>query len=98
VSNPYAPRAERVIIGKLVSHGEPYYPAEARRRHVEGIVEISAVVGSRGEITSADVVAGPPLLAAAAVEAIRDWRYEPTFINGDPVQVRNDIILVFRLP
>jgi periplasmic protein TonB len=97
ISGSYSSRAERVMIGSLVSHGEPFYPTEARRKRIEGTVELRALIGPRGEIASVEVVSGPPLLAAAALEAVRDWRYEPTFINGDPIALQNQITIVFRL-
>lgn len=94
----HSTRSERVLIGKLVSHGEPFYPAEARRKRIDGTVEIRAIIGPRGEITNMDIVNGPPELVSAALTAIREWRYEPTFIDGDPIQMEDEITMVFRLP
>ena len=91
-------RSERVVIGKLVSHSEPYYPVEARNRHIEGNVELRARVGRTGQIISVTPVSGPQLLSSAAVTAVREWRYEPTFIDGDPAETLAEITVVFRLP
>jgi TonB family protein len=90
--------SERVIIGRLTSHGEPFYPMEARNRRMEGSVEVHATIGRTGHVISVRPVNGPALLASAAMTAIREWRYEPTFIDGDPVETQADITMVFRLP
>jgi TonB family protein len=91
-------RSERVVIGKLISHSEPFYPVEARNRHIEGNVELRARVGRTGQIISLTPVSGPQLLSSAAMTAIGEWRYEPTFIDGDPAETFAEITIVFRLP
>jgi len=91
-------RAERVVIGKLIARSEPFYPVEARNRHIEGSVELRARVGRTGEIISVTPVSGPKLLISAATTAVREWRYEPTFIDGDPAETLADIFVLFRLP
>ena len=91
-------RSERVVIGKLISHSAPFYPVEARKQRIEGSVELQARVGRTGQIVGVTPVSGPGLLASAAATAVREWRYEPTFIDGDPVETLADITIVFRLP
>src|SRR6266478_3161579 len=91
-------RSERVVIGKLKSHSDPFYPAEARKQRIEGSVQLRARVGRTGQIIGVTPVSGPGLLASAATDAVREWRYEPTFIDGDPVETLADITIVFRLP
>jgi TonB family protein len=91
-------RAERVIIGKLISHGQPFYPVEARDKRIEGNVELRVRVGRTGEIVGVTPVSGPRLLSSAAMTAVREWRYEPTFVDGDPAETFADITIVFRLP
>jgi TonB family protein len=90
-------QSERVVIGKLISHSEPFYPAEARNHHIEGNVELQARVGRTGKIISVTPVSGPRLLSSAAMTAVREWRYEPTFVDGDPAETLADITIVFRL-
>ena len=90
-------RSERVVIGTLKSHSEPFYPVEARKQRIEGSVELRARVGRTGQIIGVTPVSGPGLLASAATAAVREWRYEPTFIDGDPVETQADITIVFRL-
>ena len=91
-------RSERVIIGKLISHSQPFYPQEARNRRMEGNVELRARVGRTGEIIAVTPVSGPGLLMSAAATAVREWRYEPTYVDGDPQETIADITVVFRLP
>jgi TonB family protein len=89
--------AERVVVGKLISHSEPFYPADARSRRVQGSVQLRARVGRTGQVVGVTPVSGPLLLFPAAVAAVREWRYEPTFVNGDPAETLADITIVFRL-
>ncbi len=96
-SSMAASGSQRVVIGKLISHGEPFYPAEARRRGIEGSVELRARVGRTGEVIGVTPLRGPSLLFPAAVNAIREWRYEPTYVNGDPAETLADVTIVFRL-
>jgi len=91
-------RSERVVIGTLKSHSDPFYPVEARKQRIEGSVKLRAHVGRTGQIISVTPVSGPGLLASAAAAAVREWRYEPTFIDGDPVETLADITIIFRLP
>ncbi len=89
-------RSERVIIGKLISHSAPFYPVEARKERIEGSVELLARVGRTGQIIGVTPVSGPGLLTSAAATAVREWRYAPTFVDGDPVETLADITIVFR--
>jgi TonB family protein len=82
----------------LIVHSEPFYPAEAKSHGIEGSVELRAKVGRTGEVLGVTPVSGPGLLFSAAVAAVREWRYEPTYVNGDPVETVADITIVFRLP
>jgi TonB family protein len=89
--------SERVVIGMLKSHSDPFYPVEARKQRIDGSVELRARVGRTGQIIGVTPVSGPSLLSLAAVAAVREWRYEPTFVDGDPVETQADITIVFRL-
>ena len=91
-------RSERVVIGTLRSHSDPFYPVEARKQRIEGSVKLRARVGRTGQMLGVTPVSGPDLLTSAAVDAVREWRYEPTFVEGDPVETMAEITIVFRLP
>ena len=91
-------RSERVIIGKLISHSDPFYPMEARNKRIEGVVELRATIGRAGGIVNLTPIRGPDLLTTAGMTAVREWRYEPTFVDGDPAETQAEIVLVFRVP
>jgi protein TonB len=86
-----------VMEAMLVNRVEPAYPASARIAHVSGPVVISAVIAADGSIQSLKVVSGSPLLAGAALTAVREWRYKPTLLNGVPVEVETLITVNFVL-
>jgi periplasmic protein TonB len=75
----------------------PVYPAIARAAHVEGVVVVEAVISRMGTIESLRVVSGPEMLRGAALEAIREARYQPYRLNGEPVEVQTTITVNFRM-
>jgi TonB family protein len=89
-------RSERVVIGKLVSHSEPFYSREARSKGIEGSVELRLRIGRTGQVIGVTPIRGPSELMSAAVAAVREWRYEPTFLDGDPAETQADVTMVFR--
>ena len=91
-------RAGNVQIGRLESRAEIVYPPDAEAQRVEGIVKLHVAIGADGTIQSAAPMSGAPLLAAAALDAVRQWRYKPTTMDGSPIETEADITVVFRLP
>jgi len=89
---PSAPAAAPVRAGgqltqaQLISHKPPEYPLVAKQNHVQGVVEVSATIGVDGKVKAASAVSGPALLQKAAVDAVRQWLYKPTLLNGAPVE------------
>jgi len=77
---------------------EPQYPAEAQAAHRTGEVVLEVVVAADGSIASARPVSGDPLLASAAADAVRSWRYEPYRVQGLPAEFQTDVTLKFSLP
>ena len=75
----------------------PVYPAIARAAHLEGVVILEAVIREDGRVRDVRVLRSIPLLDAAAVEAVRQWRFTPTLLNGEPVPVVMTITVAFRL-
>ncbi len=71
---------------ELIYHKNPEYPLVARQAHVQGVVVVSAMIGTDGKVKSANAVSGPALLQKAAVEAVKQWIYKPTTLNGAPVE------------
>jgi outer membrane biosynthesis protein TonB len=96
--NPETQSSKDLLAGRLLKRVDPAYPLEAVRQRTEGTVQLHAVIGDDGKVLSLEPVSGPPLLVEAAVIAIHQWRYGPTFFDGHRVQVQEDVRLVFRLP
>jgi protein TonB len=86
-----------VIAARIVYQPKPEYPELARMTRVEGAVEFEAVIGKDGTIEQLKVLKGHPLLVKAALEAVRQWRYQPTLLNGEPVEVITEITVNFKL-
>jgi protein TonB len=86
-----------IVQPKLISSVPPVYPALAKQAGVEGDVEIQAEIGISGNVTSMKVLSGPSLLRAAAMDALRKWRYLPAKLDGKPVADQYVVTIRFRL-
>ena len=89
--------SEGVLEAQLISRIEPQYPSFARQTKTEGTVRLHAIISRDGRITALDVISGHPFLVKAALDAVRQWRYRPTMLNGEPVEVETSITVIFRL-
>ena len=87
----------RVREPRLVTRTVPSYPAAARLIRTEGEVTINAVIDTSGKLTNLKVVSGAPLLRQAALDSLRDWKYEPGYLDDNPVEVKTSITVKFRL-
>jgi periplasmic protein TonB len=87
----------QVEAAKLVNKVPPNYPELAKSAHVSGTVVLHAVISKDGGIEQLQLVSGPPLLAKAAMDAVTQWRYRPTVLNGQPVEVDTTIDVVFSM-
>jgi protein TonB len=90
-------RSEGVQAGLLIHRVEPDYPALARQTHLQGTVQLHAVIARNGSIESLEALSGHPLLVKAALDAVRQWRYRPTLLSGEPVEVETYITVHFVL-
>jgi periplasmic protein TonB len=88
-----APMAE----ANLVYDVAPKYPPEAGRDRIEGTVVLMAVIGKDGTVRDVRVESGLPLLAQAAIDAVKQWRYRPYLLNGEPVEIDSQITISFNL-
>jgi protein TonB len=84
-------------VGQLISRVEPVYPEDAERQRIEGAVKLHVIIDRDGKIQNIDQMSGPPLLEAAAANAVRQWRYKPTSLGGQPVEAGLDVTITFRL-
>jgi len=100
---PGAPAAAKIRVGrnvqqaKLLSQVRPVYPPEAKAAGIEGLVRLEATLGKDGKVENLQVLSGDPVLAAAALDAVRQWQYQTTLLNGDPVEVVTEIDVNFTL-
>ena len=89
--------ASRVVAANLIHDVAPIYPSEAGRERIEGIVVLMAVIGKDGTVRDVRVESGLPLLAQAAIDAVKQWRYKPYLLNGEPIEVDSQITINFTL-
>jgi periplasmic protein TonB len=104
VAPPPAPKTPtRIKLGgsvqeaKIISRPAPSYPALAKQARIQGAVVLHAIIDKDGNVTQLEVVSGHPLLVQAALQAVKQWRYQPTQLNGEPVEVDTTITVNFVL-
>jgi periplasmic protein TonB len=90
-------RSEGVQSALLIHRIEPRYPPLAIQARREGTVQIHAIIARDGSIESLEVLSGDPLFIQSALEAVRQWRYRPTLLGGEPIEVDTYITVNFRL-
>ena len=101
---PPPPKApQRIRVGgqvesaKLIFHPSPEYPPLAKMARIQGTVRLEAIIAKDGTIQDLKVLSGHPLLVKSALDAVKQWRYQPTLLNGDPVEVVTEIDVNFTL-
>ena len=82
----------------LIRQVQPLYPPLAKQARIQGMVRMNAVLAKDGTVQNVTVVSGHPLLIQAAIDAVKQWVYQPTLVNGQPVEVTTQINLNFTLP
>ncbi len=87
----------QVQAARLVNRPTPIYPALARQARIQGVVRLHAVIAKDGSVVELQVLSGHPLLVQAALDAVRQWKYQPTLLNGEPVEVDTTIDVNFVL-
>jgi protein TonB len=101
-AQPTAPAAPLAVGGdvkpaRLVSSVPPIYPSLAKTQHVSGDVRLDALIDANGRVSSMKVVSGPTLLHQAAMDALRQWKYQPANLDGKAVPMRLTVTIQFRL-
>jgi protein TonB len=103
VAVPKVATPQRVRVSQGVTEGlilkrvQPTYPPLARSARIQGSVVLQAVIGKDGSIQGLRAVSGHPMLTPAAIDAVKQWRYKPYFLNGEPVEVDTQITVNFTL-
>jgi protein TonB len=90
-------RVSMIEMARPIHRVEPIYPSIARQVRVAGVVELQGVIGTDGRIHELKVLSGHPLLVKAAVDAVSQWIYAPTILNGQAVEVAAPITVTFKL-
>ena len=90
-------RTSSMLEGSLIRRVQPVYPPLARSARVQGSVVLSALISKAGTMENLRVLSGHPMLVAAAIEAVRHWRYRPYILNAEPIEVETQITVNFSL-
>ena len=93
----HPPRISHMMEGNLIYRVQPVYPPLARAARIQGSVQLRAIISRTGTIENLQAISGPPMLVGAAIDAVRQWRYRPYLLNGDPVEVETQVTVNFSL-
>jgi len=103
VAVPKVATPQRVRVSQGVTQGlvlrriQPNYPPLARQARIQGAVVLQAEISKGGDIQNLRLISGHPMLAPAAIEAVKQWKYKPYYLNGEPVEVETQITVNFSL-
>jgi len=90
--------SQGVSQGLIIKKVQPLYPAQAMQMRLEGTVELEANISKTGNITGIKQLRGQAILGRAAIDAVRQWKYKPYYLNGELVEVQTQITVNFKLP
>ena len=90
--------SQGVAQGLILKRVAPEYPKNALMMRIEGAVELSATISKDGNIRDVKVLSGNAQLSQAALQAVKQWKYRPYLLNGEPVEIQTQITLDFKLP
>jgi protein TonB len=94
---------QRVRVSQGVEQGllkkkvDPVYPPDARDQKIQGVVLLQVIIDKEGNVTDVKLISGHPLLAPAAIDAVKQWKYRPFLLNGDAVSVETQVKVNFTL-
>ena len=89
--------SQGVSTGLLIKKVTPNYPQLAKQARIQGTVVLQAEISKEGTIQNLQLISGHPMLAPAAIEAVKQWRYKPYLLNGEPVAVETQVVVNFSL-
>jgi periplasmic protein TonB len=90
--------SQGVTQGMVIKRVQPVYPPQALTMRVQGPVQLQATIGKDGNITHVKTISGDSMLSRAAMDAVRQWKYKPYYLNDEPVEIQTQITVVFKLP
>src|SRR5207247_10874723 len=97
VARPSIVRMTQLDPAMLIRRVEPVYPALPKQIHKEGRVELRAIIATDGTIQSLEIVRGDPMFFQSALDAVSQWRYRPTILNGQPVEIDTHITVIYTM-
>jgi protein TonB len=89
--------SQGVTKGSLIQKIEPKYPPLAQGARIAGQVLLRAIIGKDGDIKELELLSGHPMLAPAAIAAVKQWRYRPFLLNGEPIEVETTVTITFQI-
>ena len=84
--------------GLLLKKVQPDFPSQARQLRIEGTVQLQATVGKDGSVARIKALGGHPILVRAASDAVKQWKYKPYLLNGQPIEFETQVTVNFKLP
>lgn len=90
--------SQGVSQGLLIKKVQPSYPRNALTLRIEGAVELMATISKSGDITHIKILSGDAQLTKAATDAVKQWKYKPYLLNGEPVEIQTQVTINFKLP
>jgi protein TonB len=90
--------SQGIAQGLLMKRVPPIYPAAARQARIQGAVELQATIGKDGNITNLKQSSGDKVLGHAAIDAVKQWKYRPYLLDGQPVEIQTQVTVNFTLP
>ena len=90
-------RTSQILEGNLIRRVQPVYPPLAKNVRIQGPVVLAAIISKAGTIDNLQVLSGHPMLVAAAIDAVKQWRYRPYILNNEPIEVQTQITVNFIL-
>jgi protein TonB len=89
--------SQGITQGLLVYRIEPTYPRLAQLARINGVVVLTAIIDKHGNVERLQLVSGSPLLAPAAIDAVKQWHYKPFLLNGQPVEIETTVTVNFQM-
>jgi len=86
-----------VMQGQILQKVQPVYPQSAKENGIQGTVILHAIIGTDGHVERLEAISGPPELATAALDAVKQWTYKPYLLNGEPTEVDTTVVVNFNL-
>ena len=89
--------SEDIVQGLMLKKVPPVYPPLAKQARIQGTVLLKVTISKSGDVENLQLISGHPMLAPAAIEAVKQWKYKPYLLNGEPVEVETQVQVNFTL-